>query len=1086
MITLRLLGDLRVWRDGVAVPALTNAKAGALLAVLVLEDRPLPRAQLADWFWPQASDESARANLRFTLAHLRRLLPDTVLASRHAVALAPGQGWQTDIAVLDAAPSLADPALQALLTLRVEDFLLAVRHQHAEHFGQWVHERREALCERMVGHLGHCAQALADAGRHAEAVAHRRRLVALQPWSEAAHLALMQALADRGDHAAALAQFDTCRQQLARELDIAPGPDIQRLADALRQARRAVASPGLALAADGAGAVRGITLPPAAARLIGRQQERATLAELLGSADARWITVCGPGGCGKTALALAALHDQARLSDATACFVPLADLSPQAPGGSAALIAARIAETLALQLPAGDSLRALVTMLAGRRWLLLLDNLEQLADAADALQALVQSVPGLRLLVTSRHLLGRPLEWALRIDGLPVEDARGLFQAAAQRVQPQLCLDDHADDVRQIVQATAGVPLALELAARWLLVLPLQQIAQRLGRDLGLIQAGAPGQPGHGMAAVLQRSWALLTPDEQSAFAACGLFSGRFTLAAGGEVAGCTDVVLGQLVAKSMLRLCDDGRLQCHPVLRELALQQGQATEDTAACRRFERLVTRRLDAATASLGVAADVGPLLALQDDRADLQWVFEARLARGDLAALTALMAGLWALYRLHGWFEDVAVLLERALRSPRVPAPLAACWLLWRSEALYQLGDHPGARDAALGSLDRLGDTPWLRRPRAGRVAGELWQLWLGGGRWTGHRPVQPSPDDAIRCAAYNRLAQLAFFEGDRLHYLATHLRSVNLARGHGNAALAASAALVLVYTPLAAQSRRLAAQAARLLPETEPFDRAWAHELLCLRALSLGRFDEADGDAVAGHALFQRLRQRRHATECAALSAYCALFSGRWQTFESRMQALWTHAGVVHDAAGQAWAASAHAYLGLRFGVQRQWNDAGITLEITDTLVDAVVDPNTELLWQGIRAWVLARRQQHAAATRTLERFLLAHQSATMYGIYALNGYVGAAMACIETDSAHGPAVLAALDRFARALPAARATACLLQARMALAQRDVPRARRQFNRMVALLPAGTDPHQVAAGLLPADALDGPGGRDRPLF
>ena len=97
----------------------------------------------------------------------------------------------------------------------------------------------------------------------------------------------------------------------------------------------------------------------------------------------------------------------------------------------------------------------------------------------------------------------------------------------------------------------------------------------------------------------------------------------------------------------------------------------------------------------------------------------------------------------------------------------------------------------------------------------------------------------------------------------------------------------------------------------------------------------------------------------------------------------------------------------------------------------------------------------------------------------MYGIYALNGYVGAAMACIELGSRHGPAVLAALDRFARALPAARATACLLRARMALACNDPASARRQFSRMADLLPPGTDRHQVAAGLLPAEAMPGIG-------
>jgi hypothetical protein len=349
-----------------------------------------------------------------------------------------------------------------------------------------------------------------------------------------------------------------------------------------------------------------------------------------------------------------------------------------------------------------------------------------------------------------------------------------------------------------------------------------------------------------------------------------------------------------------------------------------------------------------------------------------------------------------------------------------------------------------------------------------MAAEMLRLLVGRrGRPAGAGAV----DAADLVAAYDRLAHLVFFEGERASYVGTHLRAINLARGHEQAALLASASLVMMYTPLQGRSRGYAARAERQMAAASPRDRAWAHEQLCLRALSLGDLAAAARHADAGRDLFARLRSRRSWSECAALGSYASLQSGRLQDFVERMASLMAGATALSEPAGIAWAGTARFYALLRLTPDGPCPDPDMNLSAMDEWAGRVVDPNTQLLWQGVRAWWLVRHGEGEAARRTLQTFLRLDQQSTMPAIYALNGFTGAVCAASELRSELGAAVLTSLRRFARTLPGARPTLALMEARWAAAQGDATAARHALSQLPALLSPDADEAGFSLGLMP---------------
>lgn len=1026
MLYIQTVPDLRLYLGDSAVTGLVNTKGGAIAVYLAMSGGAAPRARIANLLWSDLADDDALNNLRFTLSKLRRQLPGAIVATRHDIALDKALRWEVDVHALDEANDVS------LLDLRVEDFLANLHPPNAAGFQDWIAAMRTDLSRRYLARVVTLAHVLERAGKPDLAAHGYRRCLALEPWSETFHRALARLYADRGDHTGALAQLMACREALRRELDVAPEPETKTLEAAVRARRQQAASAQHDPPSD--------PVPPDATCLhdVGMVAERARLRDLMLSPASRIVTVLGPGGAGKTHLAgivARSLADRFALGLAVVRFDDV-----EGTGRGAAMFMSRLAAGLGCDLVPGREMRSLADALRDLRQIVLLDNFETVADAWSALAALSEQATGVKFLVTSRHQLGLATEWVVRIEGLnwprtgPWQGAFrempavALFLRSAARLGLPVDLARDGDAVVRICAALEGWPLGILLASSWLQIQGCAEIAAALETDAGLLSQPAPAAvaPRHQSATVvLERSWSLLDAEgERAGFAALCVFAGRFDIADARGVAGVAPQVMAALVGKSLVRREAAGDLSIHPLLRDFG--QRRLQDDPARRAAVHAAHRARSADALAAARAAFDLNGDPATYDGAArmlgDHLAVFRrmATDAATETAGLAAFVGDLWQLYRVRGWIEDGLEILLEALSIPGLPPGLAPQWQLWRSDALFQLGRIDASDAAARDVLTALG-VRTLGITGGTQIATGLARLMLGLPR----RRLDGA-EAVLATRAWNRLAQVRFFDGDRKAFVASMLRAVTYRGANMMSVNLASSALLLNYTPFQKSATRLVRQAEQRLSGADPFDRAWTHELVALHSLGMGALAEARFHAIAGADIFRWLGQRRNWAECQALAAYCHCFAGDLDRTGAEMCALSVHGAQVRDAASELWGALGMLFVDLSQG----GTGAASDIPRLRSLADEVPDPNTLLLLHGNLAWQAARQGRIVDAASERERFDMAFVSASMLSVYALNGFIADfnALQLIGEDGHAGPAArptLRRLRRFAATFPAAR-------------------------------------------------------------
>lgn len=318
-------------------------------------------------------------------------------------------------------------------------------------------------------------------------------------------------------------------------------------------------------------------LPNPTTPFIGRKNELAQLMERL--ANGRLLTLLGPGGMGKTRLAIeAARQVQADFVDGVV-FVPLAAIN------DAAQIPQAIFQAMHLSLAGGDLPLIQVRRLLQRRHLLLiLDNFEQLTDGATLLSELLAAAPRLKIVVTSRERLNLAEEWLFAVPEL--DEAVALFGQTAVRVKPDFDVDAEETAVTHICRLVVGHPLAVELAASWTRFMPCARIAAQIEQDLDFLSGGPRNAPErhHSLRTLFDHSWALLSPTEQDALAKLSVFRGGFAPEQAATVAGATWPILLGLIDKSLVETRGDNRFDLHELTRQYAtakLAESSQTEAT-------------------------------------------------------------------------------------------------------------------------------------------------------------------------------------------------------------------------------------------------------------------------------------------------------------------------------------------------------------------------------------------------------------------------------------------------------------------------------------------------------------------------
>lgn len=731
-----VLGPLAVWTDGGEAVTVPGRKVRALLAsLLVHEGRAVSADRLVEELWGDAAPADPTAALHVRVSQLRRALAGAEPGARElVVSQAPGYALRTGPDAVDAgrfaslvgqAQAAGDPHVRASSLAEALSLWRgpALADFADEDFTQAAVVRWE---EQRLAAVEAYAEARLQLGEHRELVGELGEHVARQPYRERLRAAHMRALYRAGRAGEALDSFQDLRRHLADELGLDPGPELAALHQAILAGDPAEDAP-----APAQRPMRPTTnLPAPVTELIGRDHAVQRVRELL--TTGRLVTITGPGGVGKTSVAVEvgravaeAHRDGVWLVDLTTwdgagdpADLVLAALSiPDAPGGSE---------------PAGERL---AEVLRDRRLLLVLDNCEHVIEpVAELIGALLTAAPDLHVLATSREPLRLRGEarWELPpLDVPDTDDPDRLARSAAVRLFLARAGLDAAPGtapgtvagVAEVCRRLDGIPLALELAATRALALGVPELAARLQvpQDrFGLLASGPRDAPARQrtLAAVIDWSWQLLDDAEHTVLRRLAVHSGGCTFAAAEAVCGGDGVPAGQvldlltgLVDRSLVARGDGSRLRLLESVSAFCLDRlREAGEEAAVRRRHADHYLALAEQAEAQLRGPGQRDWLRRLDAEAANLRAALDTFRQVGAAGPALRLAGALTWYWFLRGRLTEARRALTAALDVPgEAPDVLRARAEAWRAGLAIKQGQAgPDLAAEALQGYDGAAD------------------------------------------------------------------------------------------------------------------------------------------------------------------------------------------------------------------------------------------------------------------------------------------------------------------------------------------------------------------------------------------
>lgn len=685
ILCLSVLGGFEVSLYGKPLQSFESDKTRALLAYLAVEaDHSHRREHLASLVWPEKPAAAARHSLSQALYSLRSLLNDPgvwtpfVISNQSIQMNRDHRVWLDTNEFSKLANSydlhghtnnwICEDCLEKLsqaVSLYRGSFLAGLSLENCQVFEEWATLQRELLQQKAVQSIERLAGAFTLRQDLERALSFAIRKSTLDPLDEAAHRQIMGLYDRLGRRSEALSQYAVCREILNAELSVEPEAETTALFHEIAR------QPGPTLVSAPAH-----NLPAPLTRLVGRQVELDQVCQNLLNPDCRLLTVLGPGGIGKTRLALEAGR---MLLPAFQNGVFLAELSTQRADQTLIPV---IAQAVGMeQYSAADALRRsqstnLQEQLSGylreKNLLLILDGFEGLLEQAPQAASLLRQAPGLKILVTSRARLNLKGERIINISGLShptnresQEDFSGygsvqLFIDAARRSKPEFNLTpQNRTAVSEICQLNQGMPLGILLAAAWIGTLSPVQITAEIKRSLDFLEVGWRDLPERqrSLRATFDHSWRLLSEPEQLAFLRLSIFQSAFSAKRAYQVADISIQTLKRLIDQSLLQQAAEDHYRMHDLLRQYAQEKLSALPETYQWihERHCQVFMEALNTWEPRLKSRAQFDALAEMDQEQADIRaaWDWSVQQKKTDLLSNSA--GGLSYYYLLRQQYE-----------------------------------------------------------------------------------------------------------------------------------------------------------------------------------------------------------------------------------------------------------------------------------------------------------------------------------------------------------------------------------------------------------------------------------------------
>lgn len=688
MLEVNTLGGLRLSIKGDQFRDLGSRKAEAILVYLVVKPGKHSRKVLAALFWPDHAENQALTSLRVALSLLKKDLDDYLEISRNTVEIKPGAEVYLDVTDLE--NKLTRGEIDQALDIYQGDFLQGFFIRDCLDFEDWRLWQQEQVRRLVISALHNAISTAIEEASYTKGQHFTQRLLELDALDELAHRKYMLLLALGGERARAVEHYEHCRAILQTELGIEPCEETKVLYSQILGGERPGRDSSLVPPAN---------LPGPQTSFIDRKQELDQISTLISDSNCRLLSLIGPGGVGKTRLAIKAISKCYQSFSDGSYFIPLEGVH------SSQYLVHTIAngihftiDTFATQL---DAKSQLLDYLKNRCMLLVLDGFEHLVKDARLLSDVLSHAARVKIMVTSRQKLNIISEWVFPVKGLPISSgieqkesrlpgALSLFIERSRQANITFALRDaDRENAIQICQLAEGMPLAIELAAAWTTALSPGGIAEEIKKSLDFLSSSKLDgeEKHHSLRATIDGSWLLLDQGQRDTFCRLSVFQGGFGRDAAINVAGINLSQLSSLLDRSLLTRDQSGRFRMHALLRKYAGEKLESSSPT-----WEQVYHRHcLYYTDLLISREADLNgqDMLATRDElrreieniRAAVNWA----VVHWDTEKVGVILNALLTFYVVHGWHEgrdtyaEIAEIRKKALMEQTEPD--------WANDTIY---------------------------------------------------------------------------------------------------------------------------------------------------------------------------------------------------------------------------------------------------------------------------------------------------------------------------------------------------------------------------------------------------------------